>query len=220
MKESPYPQCFHPIMEQFAVGCQGIQKMSDLHQVVITFHGLPCIGVGMFVMVSLMLFLENTILNFPAVSAHFRAAIENIAPFQRSGKKPRVSRLAVFRFSRAAAMYFRPCFVTNDHIEFQKAKDSMAVPIPVLDTVGPEIVLYVASLLSRATPLYPQVVFLFQQHKPQRIFPYGRHCLGLQVDHKSPMILVTDLKNGSAGIQSVHYYGNRCISKAPFDLRR
>ena len=72
------------------VAGQGVEQVSDSHQVVVATHGIPVLGEGVFVGIALVLFDQDAALDAPAVAPSQITALVDIVAIERAAGEPGV----------------------------------------------------------------------------------------------------------------------------------
>lgn len=67
---------------------QSVQQVSQAHQVMIALHGVPIVREAMFILVAVMLFLQDVVLDLPPVTAHLVTAPDYVLVGQGLAGKP------------------------------------------------------------------------------------------------------------------------------------
>jgi hypothetical protein len=175
-----YAQGAHLARHPFGGQCQGIDQVRQAHQVVVALHRVPGIREGVFVVVALALFDQETGLDPPALTGTKVAALVDVVGVQALAGQPHVLGLLIDKLT-ALRVDLLPGFLTADYMH----PEAFAVPlIAVSDVVDPPELLL--------TPV-PMLVFtVVGQARPERfdLLPHRGQTLSRQDNHKLPAVVM------------------------------
>src|SRR5688572_12923692 len=123
----------HPFGDTPGCERQRIEQVRQAHQSMVALHGIPIVGEGMLVAVTLALFDLHTDFDTPALASGEVTVGMNIVVLEPVAGEPHMAGLLIDKLT-AVGVDCLPGFLTADHMH----KEAFAVPlIAISDVVDP-----------------------------------------------------------------------------------